>query len=388
MNRTRSLMFLLLPLIFIAACTRHSPKKPDATKGTVTGYVYCNDTGKPARFAKVILTAAPDKDSKLKSDQALPEAETLITGLDGRFRMEAVPPGHYFAYATLPGYLDPAKGIDFARIDAQASSDELKLQSALEEWKSHMVELTVVVGRTEEITIQIERGAEINGTVLFDDGSPAIGAHFQLLRKHKQGALTSVGLQLFSNFSIDTVSDSHGRYSITDLTPGEYTVCALLPADTQESAPHFCLGDVFRIKQAKIIKLTEGESITDVDITVPLEGLHDLAGTLTAQPDSHALAKKTLQLLYADDREVALTTTTDDDGDFWFDSLPEGSYILKIANIADDSTTASTETNAATTDHTLPSCLYADKEIPILLKEDIENLKVILPACAVKKPGQ
>lgn len=388
MNRTRTQILLLLPLLLFPGCTRHSPKKPDATKGTVTGYVYCNDTGKPARFAKVILTAAPEKDSKLNSDEALPAAETLITGLDGRFRMEAVPPGHYFAYATLPGYIDPAKDIDFARIDSEFQGDQLKLQAAIEAWKTHMVELTVVVGRTEEITIQIERGAEINGTVIFDDGSPAIAAHFQLLRKHRHGALTSVGLQLFSNFAIDTFTDSHGRYSITDLTSGEYTVCALLPADTQESAPHFCLGDVFRIKQAKTINLTEGESVTGIDITVPLAGLHDLAGTLTAQPDSHALAKKTLQLLYADDREVALITTTDDDGDFWFDSLPEDNYILKFAGITDDSTATSTDTNGATTEQAQPSCLYADKEQHILLNEDIENLKVILPACAVKKPGQ
>lgn len=296
-------------------------------------------------------------------------------------------PGHYFAYATLPGYLDPARGIDFAQIDSEIQGDQHKVQAAIEAWKPHMVELTVVVGRTEEITIQIERGAEINGTVIFDDGSPAIGAHFQLLRKH-QSALTSVGLKLFSNFAIDAVSDSHGRYSITDLTPGEYTVCTLLPADTEESAPHFCLGDVFRIKQAKTVKLTEGESVTGIDITVPLAGLHDLAGTLTAQPDNHPLAKKTLQLLYADDREAALTTTTDDDGDFWFDSLPEGSYILKIAGFAEDNTTTPVDTNGATTEQAVPTCLYADKELPILLKEDIENLKVIMPACAVKKPTQ
>ena len=58
-----------LPVLFFACLcvdgcgSRHPPKKPDPTKGTVTGVVICEDTGKPARFATVTLTAAPAEDA-------------------------------------------------------------------------------------------------------------------------------------------------------------------------------------------------------------------------------------------------------------------------------------------------------------------------------------
>ena len=86
----------LLPVISIACLClagcggRHPPKKPDPTKGTVTGIVICDDTGKPARFATVTLTAAPAKDAKENDGGPLPSLENPDTDLDGRFRMEAV----------------------------------------------------------------------------------------------------------------------------------------------------------------------------------------------------------------------------------------------------------------------------------------------------------
>ena len=39
-------------------------------------------------------------------------------------------------------------------------------------------------------------------------------------------------------------SDGHGRFSLSDPLAGEYTVCALMPAETEEAAPMVCLGDV------------------------------------------------------------------------------------------------------------------------------------------------
>ena len=58
-------------MVCLAAAGCHNethPKKPDPTKGTVTGLVICADTGKPARFAEVTLTGLPDKDEKSNGD--------------------------------------------------------------------------------------------------------------------------------------------------------------------------------------------------------------------------------------------------------------------------------------------------------------------------------
>src|ERR1700677_3608233 len=113
-GRFRGLCLVGLATICLVGtgCRQWSHKKPDPTKGAVTGIVICEDTGKPARFANVALTRAPEKDVKFNVSEALPAAELTVSDLDGRFRLEAVEPGRYYAYAVLDGYLDPAKSID------------------------------------------------------------------------------------------------------------------------------------------------------------------------------------------------------------------------------------------------------------------------------------
>ena len=73
-------------------------------------------------------------------------------------------------------------------------------------------------------------------------------------RAEKSG-WTSVGMALFGGWSIRAVSDGHGRFNLTNLPAGEYTVCALMPSDTQDSAARVCLGNTFRRKDARTVKV-------------------------------------------------------------------------------------------------------------------------------------
>src|SRR5208283_2759890 len=106
MARGRWLWIIPLICLFAAGCEKHKPKKPDSSKGTVTGIVLCADTGKPARFATVTLSAAPkkehakdgEKDQSSGDGDPLPDTETAVTDLDGRFTLEAVDPGVYYAF--------------------------------------------------------------------------------------------------------------------------------------------------------------------------------------------------------------------------------------------------------------------------------------------------
>lgn len=375
-----------LLLLLLAGCDRHPRSKPDPSKGTVTGIVLCSDTGKPARFAKVSLTAVRSE-KEPSNEEPLPSIAGIMSGLDGRFRIEAVPPGRYYAFATLPGYLDPAKGIDLVHILGENKDEYNQHAAAINAWKDHLVEVDVVAGRTDEVNITIERAAELSGKVEYDDGSPAIGVHFQLLRKSEKYGFSIVGARLFSAWSITTESDSHGRYLLTDLAPGEYTVCAMLPTDVEESSPHFCLGNVFRISKAQTIKLSEGQQLSDVDLTIPLTGLHDVHGNISAQTDGHNITNATIQLLYADDRSTALETAPDTNGDYWFDSVPDGNYILKIVKASDENrSTTSKDAKGKEVVTQLPPCHYPTKELPIELKEDVEGLDVQLAACNEQKP--
>ena len=367
-----------LPVLCCVVCLgllgcddKHLPKKPDPTKGTVTGIVLCDDTGKPARFATVALTAVPAKDSKNHEDGPLPALESTATDLDGRFRMDAVEPGHYYAFATLEGYLDPERGIDFDKLEGM-ENDRQRTVEAIREWKDQMVEVTVGAQRSSEVAVRVARAAEIAGVVTYDDGTPAIGMHFQLLRKTATNGWTGVGVALYSGWKIAATSDGRGRYSIANLPSGEYKVCALLPADDEDSAPHVCLGNTFRSKNASTVKVKAGETASDTDIVIPLSGLRKVAGTVTAVTDGHPIVRGTVQLLYADDREVARKTSLLEDGSFAFGFVPEGSYIVEVSGAAD----ADQKTDGGS--QASPARTYRDKEISLVVAGDMEDLNLAL----------
>jgi hypothetical protein len=381
---------LILPAvcIFLGGCQNHQHKKPDATKGTVTGIVLCADTGKPARFATVILSVAPRDGEKVEEGNPLPDTESTMTDLDGRFRMEAVEPGRYYAIATQDGYLDPWRGLDLTRLKNMASERERRLD-ALSQWKDHMVEFRVGAHRTADLSIEMERAAEIGGTVAFDDGSPAIGMHFQLFRKTEKSGLSEVGLNLFGGWSMPEESDGHGHFNLPNLAAGEYTVCAMLPIESQDVAPRVCLGNTPRQKNAGTLKVQAGEIIRGADIIIPLSGSHTVSGTVTAFTDGHPLGHATVRMLYADDREKARETSLLDDGSFSFEYVPEGSYILQVSGAKDaepkDAAAApgGTDAKPASVD---PTPRYADKEIPIQVLGDIEDMPVSLATIPQENP--
>ncbi len=379
MTRWRWLWISVCVFLFAGGCDKHAAKKPDLTKGTVTGFVTCADTGKPARFATVNLLAVPKKDAKADDQTSRGVIESTTTDLDGRFRLEAVEPGQYLAYATLEGYLDPERGLDFSRLDS-LENDRGQSLEVINQWKDHLVEVTVSRHRTAELAMQIERGAEINGSVTFDDGSPAIGMRFQLLRKTAKSGWDGVGLALFRGWSIDSTSDGHGRYSLTNLPAGEYKVCASMPVDNEDAAPAICLGDTFRKKDATITKLAAGEILNGVDILIPLSGLHTVSGTVTALADGHTPAHAKIRLLYADDREAARELSINDDGTFTFEYVPEGKYILQVtgAEDAEQNNTAPGSNDSGPAPPKVKAVHYADKEVPLTVQDDTDDLQIAL----------
>ena len=384
MARLRWLSILPIACLLLAGCNKFQHKKPDPTKGVVTGVVLCSDTGKPARFATVILTAVPKKGEKSDDADPLPAAETTVTDLDGRFRLEAVQPGHYYAFATLEGYLDPEFALDPDKLKSLSTGWEQRNYS-IAQWKDHLTEVTVGVRRVSEVSIQIERAAEIAGTVTFDDGSPAIGMHFQLFRRTEKGAWTDVGLALMDSWTIHALSDSHGRFSLTNLPEGEYAVCALMPADEESAAPRVCLGDVFRRKNAKTVKVGAGETAAGIDIEIPLSGLHAVSGAVTALADGHPIKHGTVRLLYADDREKARETALLEDGSYSLEYVPEDKYILQVSDAQDEEQNAAVTGQGDAQKETAPTVSvrrYADKEIPLTVLNNMEDFNIALPAAA------
>lgn len=383
MTRCRSLsvpVIVSLALSLALGGCGKGPKKPDPTKGAVAGTVFCADTGKPARFASVFLSVAPKEGEKLEQGNPLPATESAVTDLDGHFRMEAVEPGRYYAFATLEGYLDPELSIDFGRLSALGSDRERNLD-AIAQWKDHLTAVIVSVHRTANLSLSIERGAELHGTVSFDDGSPAIGMRFQLFRKTVAAGKinwSEAGVALFSPWALSTTSDGHGRYSVSNLPAGEYTVCALMPADSEDSAARVCLGNVFRRKDAKTVKVGQGEIANDIDIEIPLDGLHTVAGTVSALADGHAIHQATVRLLYADDREKLREVSVDEEGSFSFAYVPEDKYILQVTGAEDLDPTQAADDASSAEARSSAALRYAGKELPVTVLDDVDEIQVQL----------
>lgn len=363
-------------------------RKPDPTKGTVTGLVVCNDTGGPARFATVQLLPAYDPDNPGPKDAPVDLDENGSTGIDGRFKIEAVPPGDYYAFAMLDGYIDPTLAIDDNRLGPGAS-DRAKLTDEIAQWKDHLVKLTVAAQHTSEISITIDRGAEIDGTVSYDDGSAAVGVHFDLLRKSGHDSWVRVGGGN-DDSSPDTKSDGRGRYSVENLPEGEYRICALLPDLGENASPLFCYGGGFRMSKAETIKVVAGENHAGVDIAFPLDGLFTVGGSVTAGVDGHAPAQAMVHLLYADDREEARRTAAGNDGTFSFAYIPAGAYILQVTGAQDAAPAAPAQSAAPGTGTAgqtgtpgpAPTAIvhYLDQEVPLTVQGDTGDIAVMLSA--------
>jgi hypothetical protein len=185
------------------------------------------------------------------------------------------------------------------------------------------------------------------------------------------------------------VSDSHGHFSLTNLPAGEYIVCTLMPSESQQAAARVCLGNTFRKKDAKTVKVQAGEVFKTADIEIPLSGLHTVAGTVSAVADGHALGRGTVRLMYADDRERARETSLLEDGSFSLEYVPESKYILQVSGAQDAKTKGSESApgGAGVTSSTANAPpRYADKEIPLIVLRDMDDIQVQVTAVPPDKP--
>jgi hypothetical protein len=366
---------------------------PDAT-GSVSGHVYCADTNQPARFATVTLQAAPEIVEAARRVRS--EPPTIRTGLDGTFLFTKVAPGTYFLVADYPGYVSPIAKLSPDQIRSKQSADIDKVEKEL-------VKVVVVANKDSARDVELERGAVISGTLRYDDGGPASQLQVFVLRLGSEGKASEVTLdtsnQIRSVFhapgeALET--NDVGHYRVSGLPAGKYIVKAALPTVTSSygglfgGPPEASLrideavalsvysGNVFREKDTKPIEIIAGSQRDDVDITIPLLGLHIIAGSVAALADGHAINYGRVILMYADDKSEARSSHVTEDGSFNVRFVPEGEYILRIADAAD---TVEEEIHEAgsmrVADKTVHS--YASVDLPISVHSDLSNVNISLP---------
>jgi hypothetical protein len=347
--------------------------------GIVTGHVYCGDTHQLARFANVIVQplALPGSTGRDLSTEL--EAPTITdTDFDGKFTVSDLLPGSYLVLAWLPGYVSPF---------AQIKTDTDKPARVLKALETVLPRIEVKNHLVTTIDITLVRGAEVTGSVAYDDGSPAVGFKMNLL--YPFGAENSGQTVMLSNSRVDFpgefgTTDDRGYFRLSGIPPGSYVLaaspsgsvrgCGIASASCKimmtDRNYRIYLGNSLRLKDSKTFSIVEGEQKNGVDLVVPLRHLHQVAGVVVAQSDGHVLRRGFVELLYADDHSVAQRThLNNDDGTFVLGFVQDGGYLLQIR--AADAPTSAPTGNAWT---------YRDKIMPIEITGNVSDLVVSLDA--------
>jgi hypothetical protein len=408
MRKRRSICASVLVVLSTTALAQGTTKKSESTTGTVSGSVTCADTNAPARFAVVTLERMPEEVSASgkKEKEEAGMNPTATTDMEGRFFLDKVPAGHYYAVGKLAGYLNPLA--QFSEQQLQKMSDETRKELA----KAVPI-VSVGANQGAAVSLRLEHASELSGTVLYDDGSPAVSLEVKLLHKDKDGKLVDLKMGVVNGWGLSgstSTTDDRGRYRMIGVPSGDYTVSASLPTQTFSLAGLFgdesltvvgqeggglsiYYGDTFRKKDAKIAKVGDGDQVGGLDITIAGNGLHSIRGTAVAKLDGHPVSRAHVELLYADDRELVRTEeigreNEHEDGSFEFSYVPAGQYILRLVDAIDIEKIERHEFNSNFTDEKLIR-RYDVAELPVTVQGDMNGIELAAPDIAANKvPAQ
>ena len=336
----RPIAGIILLAAVCSATSAQQPKgpKPQTPRGTVTGSIYCADTNAPARLARVSLIPISRQ----------PNGQLFITqsDLEGRFSVGRVTEGTYYVSVQYGGYLDTFPDI-WASDLARMRTEERK------QIEARAITVSVTAQQTSSVSVRLERAAVLEGTVLYDDGSPAVGLSITI--RPKPGPRSDSGAKKPTeddpytvisalNDALQRITDDRGHYRAVGLAPGDYLVSTMLstasgaaPAinASAESVRYSAAagvtvyyGDATRASEAKTVKITGGEALSGTDITIPLSKLHSVRGQVVQKSTGQPPWSASLRLLYADTREPARVALSPN-GEIDLSYVPEGSYVLQ-----------------------------------------------------------
>ncbi len=386
------------------AAQQSTPAAPPPVVGQVTGHIFCQDTGLPARFAGVQLLAEKPQQAPLidpatlgknpdftkvmaQAMAAVMKGSNLstVTGIDGSFALDKVPAGTYYVIPQLPGYRSPLSG--FSQME-RMTADPATVAAV----ESRSEKIVVQPGGSTNVSIELERGATLSGTVAYDDGSPAPGVTPALLTLDKDGKWKELSVTLLPG-----VTDDRGHFRFYGLSAGKYAVNATLPV-TQATAGlggssvslHMNPGDALvvyqggalREKDIRPIELGDADQRDGVEVVFPVNGLHAISGSVVARSDNHAVNAGSIGLEYSDSKEVARTAMVGEDGTFRLSYVPDGTYVLKVSGARDTEQNgdvpAASDLGRLMNSRTVRS--YGSTEMALTMKnEDVNGIVLQVP---------
>jgi 5-hydroxyisourate hydrolase-like protein (transthyretin family) len=276
--------------------------------GRIAGTVVDQESGRPIRFAAVLLTGAD-------------VVHQAVTDGAGTFSFDRLPAGAYRLRFSKPGYLDTAYGQ--ARPGTDTPGKEIVLRDR---------------EPVARIVVPLSHGGVISGTIRDDRGDPVYGAVVSVSRW-----MTSRGTRQLEQVE-EARTDERGNYRIALLPPRDYVLSAgtpdfSLPGPDGDPNP-FDYATVFHPgvpspTGAESIRLGLGEMRTNVDLTLPLVAIGNVSGVVL---DASGKPAANVEVTLVSSREVTTgavgnSTNTAKDGRFTFEKVAPGAYMIMATTI-------------------------------------------------------
>jgi protocatechuate 3,4-dioxygenase beta subunit len=296
--------------------------------GRITGVV-TTDEQQPRRLrgARVTLNGS-----------AADTGRAVLTGDDGTFVLDDVPPGRFVVGAIKEGYMPMYYGA--TRTGRSGAG------------------VQVAAGQTVPLTLRLPRGAVITGTVIDIDGQPAVGMLVGALVRRFAGSSSGDYIYMNSGVPERATTDDRGVYRIYGLAAGEYLV-ATQPPTRSGTAPGsigtivhqmsrgavspraVLLTQMFHpgtadVSHATRVAVRAGEERIGVDIQLDYVGLATVRGTAIGAAGFGATLVSLWRLDEQAHTQNAPMSTADDGGRFQFTSVPPGQYRLSARVSAGD----------------------------------------------------
>ena len=321
---------LLACLLLFGMALLQLKGQSDSGTGIVTGQVFCSDNQKPARFATVNLSPAFNADSSnsYRGRRSFGTSAST-TGADGTFIIKDVPVGMYDLQVSLPGYIQPLR-----QLNLYVDNDP----AAQAPWLAMLTRITVQAGQTITAVATAYRGADLTGIVLYDDGSPASGVSvITLLAINPNGTASSTKASSATTirpFGVVSVTDDRGRFYLSGLAQGTYTVEA---APRGGSLFPVYLGNTIDRTQSELVSVQPGDVRSDLELQINISNLHHVRGVLVGS-DNHPLPDTSVNLSIASSGTDSIRTSTAADGSFAFSNVPDGKFTVTAGAVSDPET--------------------------------------------------
>ncbi|WP_420236090.1 hypothetical protein ACOBR2_10605 [Telmatobacter bradus] len=403
---------LLSFLVMLAATVAHAQDSDEdkTGKGTLTGRVFYTDSKTPARLAQVTLlklVSAGDKTPTSKNPFVAMLSKGgcglkcfSSTGLDGRFVMDEVPAGSYVVMAVQQGAVPPLARGDLNELN-KASLSEVSAD-VIKSFAKDLTIVSVVAGKKSDVDVNLTHGAVLQGTVSYDDGSPAVAVKVHLLYKTKSGEFAepnamSLGAAATNSTLMGYMTDDSGHYRIAGLAPGSYAVRVELPLNMLKNLSKNLMGaialgvanpkamgnatamgdglsvysgNVFFKKDLKAIAVGENEQTVAEDLTIPVDGMHSVTAHVVESATGKGVGVAQVLLMDSEGKETLRSGFVDDDGTCTFDYVPNGLYLLRVANAMAEKEKGQGYLDASKIQH------YKGSEAKVQVNEDVSGVQL------------